>query len=105
MARRYGAVDQAGLADGEGERPTMQSGYDFPYRALLAQGLEGLLVAGRCGSYTHMGLAAGKSMGNMMAIGQAAGAAAARACALSVAPRALPYAEVRAALDALGARL
>ena len=73
--------------------------------ALLAQGLEGLLVAGRCGSYTHMGLAAGKSMGNMMAIGQAAGAAAARACALSVAPRALPYAEVRAALDALGARL
>ena len=41
----------------------------------------------------------------MMAIGQAAGAAAARACALSVAPRALPYAEVRAALDALGARL
>ena len=105
VARRYGAVDQAGLADGEGERPTMQSGYDFPYRALLAQGLEGLLVAGRCGSYTHMGLAAGKSMGNMMAIGQAAGAAAARACALSVAPRALPYAEVRAALDALGARL
>ena len=67
VARRYGAVDQAGLADGEGERPTMQSGYDFPYRALLAQGLEGLLVAGRCGSYTHMGLAAGKSMGNMMA--------------------------------------
>lgn len=41
VARRYGAVDQAGLADGEGERPTMQSGYDFPYRALLAQGLEG----------------------------------------------------------------
>ncbi|MGI5884551.1 MAG: FAD-dependent oxidoreductase [Candidatus Spyradocola sp.] len=106
VARRYGAVDQAGLADGEkGERPAMQSGYDFPYRALLAQGLEGLLVAGRCGSYTHMGLAAGKSMGNMMAIGQAAGAAAARACALGCTPRALPYAEVRAALETLGARL
>lgn len=78
VARRYGAVDRPGLARRRGRAADMQSGYDFPYRALLAQGLEGLLVAGRCGSYTHMGLAAGKSMGNMMAIGQAAGAAAAR---------------------------
>ncbi len=105
VARRYGAVDQAGLSDGEGERPAMQSGYDFPYRALLVSGLEGLLVAGRCGSYTHMGLAAGKSMGNMMAIGQAAGAAAACACALERTPRALHYKEVQIALTVLGAVL
>lgn len=105
VARRYGAVDQAGLADGEGERPTMQSGYDFPYRALLAQGLEGLLVAGRCGSYTHHGPCRGQEHGQHDGHRPGGGAAAARACALSVAPRALPYAEVRAALDALGACL
>ncbi len=102
IAMRYGAVDQAGLnADDAAEKPTMRSGHTFPYRALLVKGLEGLLVAGRCGSYTHMALAAGKSMGNMMAIGQAAGVAAARASALGVTPRQLPYEEVKAGLQAL----
>jgi hypothetical protein len=48
-----------------------------------------------------MALAAGKSMGNMMAIGQAAGVAAARASALGVTPRQLPYEEVKAGLQAL----
>lgn len=102
VARRYGAVDQAGLTK---EHPAMQSGYAFPYRALLVKGIEGLLVAGRCGSYTHDGLAAGKSMGNMMAIGQAAGAAAALSAAMDTTPRQLDYHLVQDALRARGAKL
>ncbi len=104
IARRYGAVDLAGLAANESTK--MKSGYDYPYRALLPVGLNGLLVAGRCGSYTHMALAAGKSMGNMMAIGQAAGVAAAISAKEGVAPRALPAAKVQKALmETLNARL
>lgn len=106
VARRYGAVDQAGLNSTESANQVkMYSGHAFPYRALLVKGLEHLLVAGRCGSYTHMGLAAGKSMGNMMAIGQAAGAAAAMSIKERVAPRALDYALVLKALRSLDVRL
>ena len=102
IARRYGAVDQAGLTE---EHPAMASGYAFPYRALLVKGIEGLLVAGRCGSYTHEGLAAGKSMGNMMAIGQAAGAAAALSVQANVSPRNLPASAVQQALRQRGVKL
>jgi len=87
VARRYGAVDFAG-SDTDYK---MQSGYAFPYRALLVKGLECLLVAGRCGSFTRLGLAAGKSMGNMLEIGQAAGVAAALSARQGCTPRQLDY--------------
>ena len=51
--------------------------HDVPYRAILPEKLDGLLMAGRCISATHVAAAAGKSMGNCMATGHAAGAAAA----------------------------
>jgi ribulose 1,5-bisphosphate synthetase/thiazole synthase len=51
--------------------------HDVPYRAILPEKTDGLLVAGRCISATHMGLSAGKSMGNCIATGHAAGIAAA----------------------------
>ncbi len=51
--------------------------HDVPYRALLPEKLDGLLVAGRCISATHRGAESGKSMGNCMATGHAAGLAAA----------------------------
>lgn len=91
VARRFGACDFAG-AD---EDYKMVNGFGFPYRALLVAGVEGLLVAGRCGSCTHLGLAAGKSMGNMMEIGQAAGVAAALSARAGVTPRQLPYSQVQ----------
>ncbi len=104
IARRYGAVDLAGLP--ANENTDMKSGYAYPYRALLPVGLERLLVAGRCGSYTHLALAAGKSMGNMMAIGQAAGAAAALSVKAGVTPRELPAQAVQKALiGTLGVKL
>ena len=103
IARRYGAVDVAGLKEDEDYSMKMKSGYGYPYRALLPKGLEGLLVAGRCGSYTHLAMAAGKSMGNMMAIGQAAGIAAAIACREHITPREVKAAQIQEILKKSGA--
>lgn len=61
--------------------------HDVPYRSILPEKLDGLLVAGRCISATHMGAAAGKSMGNCMATGHAAGVAAALAAKAGAMPR------------------
>ena len=55
--------------------------YGIPYRSLLPQGVEGLLVAGRCFSATHDAHASARSMATCMAMGQAAGTAAAMAAA------------------------
>jgi hypothetical protein len=98
IARKYGAIDANQLYVGE-----MKSGFAYPYRSLLPKRVENLLVAGRCGSATFLGHAAGKSMGNMMALGQAAGAAAALCSTRSVTPREIPVAEVQAALKSMGA--
>ncbi len=83
----------------------MKSGYAYPYRGLLPVGVERLLVAGRCGSYTHLGMAAGKSMGNMMALGQAAGVAAALSVQTGKTPRTLDPKAVQAVLLAWGVTL
>ena len=89
IARRYGAVDVAGLQEDKDYKQLMKSGYAYPYRGLLPVGVDRLLVAGRCGSYTHLGMAAGKSMGNMIALGQAAGVAAALSVHKGTTPREL----------------
>ena len=86
VARRYGAMDFAGSDPDQ----KIISGYPFPYRALLVKGFDNLMVAGRCGSFTRKGLAAGKSMGNMLEIGAAAGAAAALAVSRKETLRSLP---------------
>jgi hypothetical protein len=100
IARKYGAIDANQLYTGP-----MESGFAYPYRALLPKRIEGLLVAGRCGSATFLGHAAGKSMGNMMALGQAAGVAAALSAHSGIAPRALPVGRVQEALRGMGVRL
>jgi FAD dependent oxidoreductase len=53
--------------------------YDIPYRCLLPETVEGLLVAGRCLSADHDAHASVRSMGQCMAMGQAVGVAAALA--------------------------
>jgi glycine/D-amino acid oxidase-like deaminating enzyme len=100
VARKYGAIDANQLFIGE-----MKSGFAYPYRSLLPKGIEILLVAGRCGSATFLGHAAGKSMGNMMALGQAAGAAAALCCAQQVSPRELDVGRLQDVLRSMGAQL
>jgi hypothetical protein len=72
--------------------------HDVPYRALLPEQVDGLLVAGRCISATHVAASAGKSMGNCLATGHAAGLAAALSVRAGCTPRALPVAAVQQAL-------
>lgn len=50
--------------------------YGIPYRCLLPETVEGLLVVGRCFSAEHDAHASARSMGQCMAMGQAAGMAA-----------------------------
>jgi hypothetical protein len=99
VARKYGSIDSTYVL------APMVSGYAYPYRSLLPKRVENLLAAGRCGSATHLGHAAGKSMGNMMEIGQAAGVAAALSSAKAVTPRELSVSELQGALRAMGVRL
>ena len=63
--------------------------YGVPYRCLVPQKVDGLLVAGRCVSATALGAAAIRVMPPCMAMGQAAGTAAALCAKTGVAPRAL----------------
>jgi hypothetical protein len=79
--------------------------YAIPYRCLLPQGVENVLVAGRCLSASHDAPASVRSMGQCMAMGQAAGTAAALAAASGVAPAALSIDRLQSRLVAAGALL
>ena len=74
IAWRSGLLDPGGQSGTEVARMKI---HDVPYRAIMPEKMDGLLMAGRCISATHLGAAAGKSMGNCMATGHAAGVAAA----------------------------
>jgi glycine/D-amino acid oxidase-like deaminating enzyme len=79
--------------------------YGIPYRCLLPQGVEGLLVAGRCFSATHDAHASARSMATCMAMGQAAGTAAALSAAGATVPRTIPADRLRERLALGGALL
>lgn len=51
--------------------------YDIPFGCLLPQGLDNVLVAGRCLSATREGMGTARTMGPCMAMGEAAGTAVA----------------------------
>ena len=89
VARRYGTIDPGGLQEDKDYHGSIINGHAYPYRCMLPKKVEGLLVAGRCASLTHLGLTTCKSMGNMMGIGSAAGTAAALCIQYAVMPRAL----------------
>jgi hypothetical protein len=88
VASKYGGSDPVGS-----QRPNLdiKQGAKIPYRVLLPKKIDGLLVAGRCSSATMLGHYGGKSMGNMISIGQAAGIAAALCSRHNTLPRALPH--------------
>ena len=83
--------------DFQGLRP-----YEIPYRCLLPQKVEQLLVAGRCISADHAAHARSRNMPACMASGQAAGIAAAVAIERGVTVRNAPVAEIQARLRKLG---
>jgi hypothetical protein len=77
--------------------------YDIPYRSLLPQKVENLLVAGRCHSATRGAHASTRVTATAMAMGEAAGLAAAMAVKDGKAPQDLSGVKVREALTAIGA--
>ena len=76
--------------------------HDVPYRAILPEKLDGLLVGGRCISATHDAASAGKSMGNCLATGHAAAVAASISVKKNVAPRDVDVKSIQDALRAEG---
>lgn len=81
----------------EGVVPTV------PLRALIPEGSQNLLVAGRCLSSDRLANSGLRVQGACMASGQAAGAAAALAARLGVTPGAVPLGELKALLKTQGA--
>jgi glycine/D-amino acid oxidase-like deaminating enzyme len=79
--------------------------YDIPLRCLIPQGVNGLLVAGRCISGTHEALSSYRVMPIAMATGQAAGVCAALSARSGKNPRDIPPARVQAELLRQGANL
>jgi hypothetical protein len=77
--------------------------YDIPYRSLLPQKIENLLVAGRCHSATRSAHASTRVTATAMAMGEAAGVAAALAISTKKTPTEISGVKVRSALKVLGA--
>jgi hypothetical protein len=102
VASKYGGSDPVGTQRGN---VAIKQGAKLPYRMLLPKDVDGLLVTGRCASATMLGHYGGKSMGNMISLGQAAGVAAALCAGEALMPRQLDAAKVQARLAEMGVSL
>jgi len=76
---------------------------ELPYRMLTPEGLDNLLVAGRCASMTHDGQSAARVSGACFAMGEAAGTAAALALSGNTAPREIAVERLQQQLKEQGA--
>jgi hypothetical protein len=76
---------------------------ELPYRMLLPEGVDNLLVAGRCASMTHEGQSAARVSGACFAMGEAAGTAASLALSGNTPPRDLAIERLQQALKDQGA--
>jgi hypothetical protein len=79
--------------------------YTIPLRSLIAQGVEGLLMAGKCLSATHEAVASTRVIPICMGQGQAAGVAAALAVARRCQVRDVPIRHIQNLLIEQGAEL
>lgn len=77
--------------------------YDIPYRALIPQGLTGILTAGRCISGDNIALSSYRIVSHCMATGEAAGTAAALAAIQRLPAREIPAAMLQQTLRRNGA--
>jgi hypothetical protein len=76
--------------------------YNIPYRALIAKGVDNLLLAGRCISGDFYPHASYRVMGNMAATGEAAGFAAAKCVKEDVQPKNLDGKRVKSFMESKG---
>lgn len=79
--------------------------YDIPLRALLPQGVERVVLAGRCISGTHEAHSSYRVMPISMATGQAAGVCGALSAARGLALTDVPFSDVQDELRRQGANL
>jgi hypothetical protein len=76
---------------------------ELPYRMLVPQGVDNLLIAGRCASMTHDGQSAARVSGACFVMGEAAGLAASLALSGNTLPRDIAIEKLQAALRHEGA--
>jgi hypothetical protein len=76
---------------------------ELPYRMLTPDGIDNLLVAGRCASMTHEGQSAARVSGACFAMGEAAGSAAALALGGNTIPRDIAVERLQTQLKQQGA--
>jgi FAD dependent oxidoreductase len=76
---------------------------ELPYRMLIPEGLDNLLIAGRCASMTHDGQSAARVSGACFAMGEAAGTAAAMALDRNTMPRDIAVDDLQRKLKDQGA--
>jgi len=76
--------------------------YDIPYRCLIPENLEGILVAGRCVSADYAAANTMRLIAPCLATGQAAGVAAALAVRKKMLPSQVPFQEIQASLKKQG---
>jgi len=85
--------------------PSARGFNEIPYRIIVPQKIDNLLVAGRCASMSHEGQSSARVSGPCFIMGQAAGTAADLALGMGVAPRAIDVAKLQQRLRAAGANL
>ena len=76
---------------------------ELPYRMLVPEGLDNLLMAGRCASMTHDGQSAARVSGGCFVMGEAAGTAAALALGGNTNPRDIAIEKLQQQLQQQGA--
>src|SRR6195256_33496 len=78
---------------------------ELPYRMLVPESVDNLLMAGRCASMTHEGQSAARVSGACFAMGEAAGLAAALALSGNTIPRDIAVGKLQKQLSEQGAFL
>lgn len=81
----------------------LEQPYDIPYRSLLPEGIENILVAGRCISGDFVALSSYRIQSHCMAMGEAAGTAAAQAITKQELPGEINVSRLRKQLKENGA--
>jgi hypothetical protein len=76
--------------------------FEVPYRCLLPEGLDNLLVAGRCISTTHVAESSIRAVYACMLTGQAAGVAAALSVKEGNPPEHIDIAKLQGTLKTMG---
>lgn len=99
------ALKGPGMEEATVWRPAKGFAYQMPYRMLVPEKMDNLLVAGRCASCTHVALGSLRVMAQCAVMGEAAGVAAAMSVSHAVPPRKIDVAELQARLRQGGAIL